>query len=146
MVEWAQPATIPIGSVMATRTSRVVLVIDRSRPIAAEPTRGASPGLDDPSEASMARVVTASAAVASSVMSTADDKPMSGTTFVVMTVLMVLGALFRQRCLVSTVAFLFKTLLHDTLVGCARWFDLKARPAACVIVAAARFATGVGTT
>ena len=75
----------------------------------------------------MARVVTASAAVASSVMSTADDKPMSGTTFVVMTVLMVLGALFLLRWLVSTVAFLFNTLLLVALIGGAAFLFLKAR-------------------
>jgi hypothetical protein len=40
-------------------------------------------------------------------MSTADEKPMSGTTFLVMTVLMVLGALFLLRWFLSTVAFLF---------------------------------------
>ena len=43
MVEWAHAATTPIGSMMATTTSSVVLVIDRSRPIGAETTIGADP-------------------------------------------------------------------------------------------------------
>jgi len=75
----------------------------------------------------MPRVVRPPVAIASSVMSTADDKPMSGTTFVVMTLLMVLGALFLLRWLVSTVAFLFNTLLLVALIGGAAFLFFKAR-------------------
>jgi hypothetical protein len=60
-------------------------------------------------------------------MSTADEKPMSGTTFVVMTVLMVLGALFLLRWVLSTVAFLFNTLLLAVLIGGAVFLYVKAR-------------------
>jgi ABC-type enterochelin transport system permease subunit len=60
-------------------------------------------------------------------MSTADEKPMSGTTFVVMTVLMVLGALFLLRWVLSTVAFLFNTLLLVVLIGGAVFLYVKAR-------------------
>ena len=60
-------------------------------------------------------------------MSTADEKPMSGTTFVVMTVLMVLGALFLLRWFLSTVAFLFNTLILVALVAGAVFLFVKAR-------------------
>lgn len=65
--------------------------------------------------------------VASGVMSTADEKPMSGTTFLVMTVLMVLGALFLLRWFLSTVAFLFNTLILVALVAGAAFLFVKAR-------------------
>ena len=60
-------------------------------------------------------------------MSTADEKPMSGTTFVVMTVLMVLGALFLLRWFLSTVTFLFNTLILVALVAGAVFLFVKAR-------------------
>jgi hypothetical protein len=60
-------------------------------------------------------------------MSTADEKPMSGTTFLVMTVLMVLGALFLLRWFLSTVAFLFNTLILLALVVGAAFLFVKAR-------------------
>jgi hypothetical protein len=60
-------------------------------------------------------------------MSTADEKPMSGTTFLVMTVLMVLGALFLLRWFLSTVAFLFNTLILLVLVVGAAFLFVKAR-------------------
>src|SRR5262245_37915414 len=127
MVEWAHAATIPIGSMMATRTSRVVLVSDRSRPIAAEPTRSASPGRERPPSGVDGAGREAADGGSVTGVSTADDKPMSGTTFVVMTLLMVLGALFLLRWLVSTVAFLFNTLLLVALIGGAAFLFLKAR-------------------
>ena len=65
--------------------------------------------------------------VASRVMSTTDEKPMSGTTFLVMTVLMVLGALFLLRWFLSTVAFLFNTLILVALVAGAVFLFMKAR-------------------
>ena len=65
--------------------------------------------------------------VASWVMSTADEKPMSGTTFLVMTVLMVLGAVFLLRWFLSTVAFLFNTLILLALVVGAAFLFVKAR-------------------
>ena len=60
-------------------------------------------------------------------MSTADEKPMSGTTFLVMTVLMVLGALFLLRWFLSTVALLFNTLILLALVVGAAFLFVKAR-------------------
>ena len=60
-------------------------------------------------------------------MSTADEKPMSGTTFVVMTVLMVLGALFLLRWFLSTVAFLFNTLILVALVAGAAFLCVTGR-------------------
>ena len=65
--------------------------------------------------------------VASRVMSTADEKPMSGTAFLVMTVLMVLGALFLLRWFLSTVAFLFNTLILVALIAGAVFLYMKAR-------------------
>ena len=62
-------------------------------------------------------------------MATADDKPMSGTTFVVMTVLVVLGGLFVLRWVFSTLAYLLNTLLVVALVGGAVFLYLKARRA-----------------
>jgi hypothetical protein len=51
---------------------------------------------------------------------------MSGTTFVVMTVLMVL-AVFLLRWFLSTVAFLFNTLILVALVAGAVFLFVKAR-------------------
>ena len=52
---------------------------------------------------------------------------MSGSTFVLMTVLMVLGALFLLRWIFSTVAFLFNSLLLIALLLGAGYLYLKAR-------------------
>ena len=52
---------------------------------------------------------------------------MSGTSFLVMTVLMVLGALFLLRWFLSTVAFLFNTLILVALVAGAVFLFVKAR-------------------
>ena len=60
-------------------------------------------------------------------MSPSGDKPMSGSTFVVMTVLMVLGVLFLIRLVSSTVSFLFNSLVLIALVGGAAYLFLKAR-------------------
>ena len=65
--------------------------------------------------------------IASCSMAAADEKPMSGTAFVIMAVLMVLGALFLLRLLVSTVSFLFNTLILVALVAGAAFLFVKAR-------------------
>ena len=44
-------------------------------------------------------------------MSTPDERPMSGSAFVLMTVLIVLGAVFVLRLTLGALAFLFNTLL-----------------------------------
>ena len=56
-----------------------------------------------------------------------DDTPMSGTGFVLMTVLMVLGALLVLRWVASTISFLFNTLLLLALVGGGAYLFFKAR-------------------
>jgi hypothetical protein len=52
---------------------------------------------------------------------------MSGSTFLVMTVLMVLGVLFVIRLISSTVSLLFNSLLVIALVGGGAYLFLKAR-------------------
>ena len=52
---------------------------------------------------------------------------MSGTTFVVMTVLMILGVLFVIRLISSTVSLLFNSLVLIAIVGGAAFLLLRAR-------------------
>ena len=128
MVVWAHAARIPTGRAKPTRTSRVVLVTDRIRPIGVGLYCRLTHGGGGPSCGSATRESAGRPRpVASRVMSTADEKPMSGTTFLVMTVLMVLGALFLLRWFLSTVAFLFNTLILVALVAGAVFLFVKAR-------------------
>ena len=60
-------------------------------------------------------------------MTTSDDKPMSGSMFLLMTVLMILGALFLLRWIFSTVTFVFNSLLLLALLGGAAYLFVKAR-------------------
>ncbi len=52
---------------------------------------------------------------------------MSGSTFVLMTVLMVLGAYLILRWILGTVTYLFNTLILVVVIGGAAYLFLKVR-------------------
>jgi hypothetical protein len=60
-------------------------------------------------------------------MNTQDERPMSGSAFVLMTVLMVLGVFLILHWIFSTLAYLFNTLLLVAVLGGAAYLYLKYR-------------------
>jgi hypothetical protein len=60
-------------------------------------------------------------------MSAEDERPVSGSTVLLLTVLTVLGAIFVVRWIVGTVAFLFNTLVLVAVVAGLAYLYLKAR-------------------
>ena len=60
-------------------------------------------------------------------MSTPDERPMSGTAFVLMTVLIILGAIFLLRWVFSTLTFVFNSLLLMAVLAGAVYLYVKSR-------------------
>jgi hypothetical protein len=60
-------------------------------------------------------------------MTTQDERPVSGTTVLLITALTVLGAIFLVRWVVGTVAFLFNTVVLVAVVAGVAYLYLRAR-------------------
>jgi hypothetical protein len=60
-------------------------------------------------------------------MSAQDERPVSGSTVLVIAALTVLGAIFLVRWVVGTVAFLFNTVVLVAVLAGVAYLYLKAR-------------------
>jgi hypothetical protein len=60
-------------------------------------------------------------------MSAQDERPVSGSTVLLVTALTVLGAIFVVRWIVGTVTFLFNTVVLVAVVAGVAYLYLKAR-------------------